>query len=186
MGNNPANFKGETRPVEQVSWNDAVEFCQKLSQMTGRNYRLPSEAEWEYACRAGTTTPFYFGETITADLVNYNGTSTYASEPKSQYRQQTTPVGSFPPNAFGLYDMHGNVLEWCQDPWHDSYQGAPHNGSVWVDNGNDNQLRLLRGGSWVDVPDYCRSAYRVSDIRDYRSYAVGFRVVCDGVSARIL
>jgi formylglycine-generating enzyme required for sulfatase activity len=175
MGNNPANFKGETRPVEQVSWNDAVEFCQKLSQMTGRNYRLPSEAEWEYACRAGTTTPFYFGETITADLVNYNGTSTYASEPKSQYRQQTTPVGSFPPNAFGLYDMHGNVWEWCQDTWHETYQGAPNNGTVWI--GNDNLYRLLRGGSWYNGPRVCRSAYRNFYGPVVRNDVLGFRVV---------
>lgn len=186
MGNNPARFKSQTRPVEQVSWNDAVGFCQKLSKITGRNYRLPSEAEWEYACRAGTITPFYFGETITAELVNFFGTYTYASVPGSQYRQQTTPVGSFPPNAFGLYDMHGNVWELCQDNWHDSYQGAPNNGSAWVDNGNDNQFRLLRGGSWLDYPDRCRSAYRNSIIPVNRFNYIGFRVVCDGVSARIL
>lgn len=186
MGNNPASFKGETRPVEQVSWNDAVEFCQKLSQMTGRNYRLPSEAEWEYACRAGTTTPFYFGETITADLVNYDATSTYASAPKGEYRQQTTPVGSFPPNAFGLYDMHGNVWEWCQDTWHDSYQGAPNNGSAWVDNGNDNQTRLLRGGSWINNPEDCRSAYRNNNdlSRGRHIDDIGFRIVC--AAGRIL
>jgi serine/threonine protein kinase len=122
-----------------------VPICEKLSQKTGKTYRLPSEAEWEYACRAGTTTPFYFGETITTDLVNYNGNSTYASAPKGQYRQQTTPVGSFPPNAFGLYDMHGNVWEWCQDHWHDNYNGAPTDGSAWTDD-NDNRSRLLRGG----------------------------------------
>ncbi|MDJ0677530.1 MAG: bifunctional serine/threonine-protein kinase/formylglycine-generating enzyme family protein, partial [Calothrix sp. MO_167.B42] len=118
MGKNPSNFKGEKRPVERVSWNDAVEFCQHLSQKTGRTYRLPSEAEWEYACRAGTTTPFYFGETITTDLVNYNRNYPYGSAPKGEYREQTTDVGKFPPNAFGLYDMHGNVWEWCQDTWH--------------------------------------------------------------------
>ena len=123
MGNNPAYFKGNNRPVENVSWNDAIAFCQKLSQKTGRYYRLPSEAEWEYACRAGTTTPFYFGETITPDLANYDGNYTYASAPKGVYRQQTTDVGSFPPNAFGLYDMHGNVWEWCQDIWHENYNG---------------------------------------------------------------
>ncbi|PVE26527.1 serine/threonine protein kinase, partial [Enterococcus faecalis] len=105
------------RPVERVSWNDAVTFCQRLSQKTQKYYRLPSEAEWEYACRAGTTTPFYFGESITPDLVNYDGNSTYASAPKGQNRQQTTDVGTFPPNAFGLYDMHGNVWEWCLDDY---------------------------------------------------------------------
>jgi len=184
MGNNPANFKGETRPVEQVSWNNAVEFCQKLSKVTGRNYRLPSEAEWEYGCRAGTTTPFYFGETITTDLVNFDGAYTYASTPKGKDRQQTTPVGSFPPNALGLYDMHGNVWEWCQDSWHSSYEGAPNNGSAWI--GNDNQSRLLRGGSWGNNPHYCRSATRNVSYPDNRSSNIGFRVVCDGVSARIL
>ncbi|MEH2434535.1 MAG: SUMF1/EgtB/PvdO family nonheme iron enzyme [Nostoc sp.] len=114
MGNNPSNFKGEKRPVEQVSWDEAVEFCEKLSQKTGNTYRLPSEAEWEYACRAGTTTPFYFGETITTDLVNYDGNYPYGSAPKGEYREQTTDVGKFPPNSFGLYDMHGNVWEWCE------------------------------------------------------------------------
>jgi eukaryotic-like serine/threonine-protein kinase len=109
MGSNPSNFKGDKRPVEKISWQQAREFCQKLSQQTGRPYRLPSEAEWEYACRAGTTTPFYFGETITPALVNYNGNYSYGAAPKGQYREQTTDVGSFPPNAFGLYDMHGNV-----------------------------------------------------------------------------
>ncbi|MHC5825954.1 MAG: formylglycine-generating enzyme family protein, partial [Nostoc sp.] len=186
MGDNPANFKGEARPVEKVSWNDAVGFCQKLSKITGRNYRLPSEAEWEYACRAGTTKPFYFGETITADLVNFNGTSTYASAPESQYRQQTTPVGSFPPNAFGLYDMHGNVWEWCQDKSHTSYKGAPNNGSAWVLNGNDNQY-VHRGGSWFYYPIGCRSATRgLENNPNNRDSNVGFRVVCDGVSAWIL
>ncbi|GET35887.1 formylglycine-generating enzyme family protein [Microseira wollei] len=110
MGNNPY-FKGGKIPVEKVYWQDAIKFCAKLSQKTGKNYRLPSEAEWEYACRAGTTTPFHFGETITPDLVNYNGNFPHASAPKGLYRQETTPVGSFPPNAFGLYDMHGNVCE---------------------------------------------------------------------------
>ncbi|MEH2124725.1 MAG: SUMF1/EgtB/PvdO family nonheme iron enzyme [Nostoc sp.] len=130
MGNNPSYFKGEKRPVEQVSWDDAVEFCQKLSQKRGKTYRLPSEAEWEYACRAGTKTPFYFGETITTDLVNYKGDSPYGSAPKGEYRQQTTDVGKFLPNSFGLYDMHGNVWEWCKDVYNDNYQGAPKDGSA--------------------------------------------------------
>lgn len=179
MGTNPSKFQGKKRPVEQVSWNDAVEFCNKLSQKTGRKYRLPSEAEWEYACRAGTTTPFHFGETITTELANYNGDHIYASEPKGKYRQQTTEVGSFPPNAFGLHDMHGNVWEWCQDTWHDSYKGAPSNGSAWIN--NDNQLRLLRGGSWVLDPDRCRSAsrYYVGAAGRYLiDLYIGFRVVC--------
>ena len=124
MGNNLSHFKGANRPVERVSWNDAVKFCQKLSQKTGRDYLLPSEAEWEYACRARTSTPFYLGETITTDLANYNGNYTYGNEPKGKYRGETTDVGIFPPNAFGLYDMHGNVWEWCADYWHENYNGA--------------------------------------------------------------
>jgi eukaryotic-like serine/threonine-protein kinase len=173
----PSRFKGANRPVENVSWNNAVEFCQKISQKTGKIYRLPSEAEWEYACRAGTTTPFYFGETITTDLVNYNDDYTYASASKGKYREETTPVGVFPPNAFGLYDMHGNVREWCQDSRYINYDGAPSDSSAWID--NDNDYRLLRGGSWDDYPASCRSAYR-----DYFStrvdiyFSFGFRVVC--------
>ncbi|TGO03601.1 sulfatase-modifying factor protein [Candidatus Thiomargarita nelsonii] len=163
MGNNPSRFKGEKRPVEKVYWKDAVEFCQKLSALTGETYRLPSEAEWEYACRAGTTTPFYFGETITSDLVNYD-----------RNRQKTTEVGQFPPNAFGLYDMHGNVREWCADTFHDSYQGAPTDGSVWEKGGEG---RVLRGGSWGLSADYCRSAYRYWLVPVVRFGGVGFRVV---------
>ena len=195
MGNNPSSFSGAKRPVEQVSqssfsgakrpveqvsWNDAVDFCQKLSQKTGREYRLPSEAEWEYACRGGTTTPFHFGETITTELANYNGTDTYASEPKSKYFPQITDVGSFPPNAFGLYDMHGNVWEWCQDDWHNNYIDAPKDGSVWTSQSGNN--KLLRGGSWVNDPDYCRSAYRDNDILAFNDYDIGFRVVCSGAA----
>ncbi len=121
------------RPVERVNWYEAVEFCERLSKLTERNYRLPSEAEWEYACRAGTTTPFHFGETIIGELANYHASDTYADEAKGEYRRQTTPVGQFPPNAFGLYDMHGNVWEWCADDWHSNYQNAPTNGSAWLD-----------------------------------------------------
>ena len=173
----PSNFKGDNRPIEQVSWNQAVEFCDRLAKHTGRAYRLPSEAEWEYACRAGTTTPFHFGATITTELANYYGTSTYASEPKGILRSQTTDVGSFPPNSFGLYDMHGNVFEWCADYYHDSYQGAPTDGSAWVE-GSDRTDRLLRGGSWDFNPRYCRSAYR--DRFDPGNWLnnIGFRVVC--------
>jgi len=160
MGTNPANFKGEKRPVENVIWDDAVEFCKKFSQKTGRTYRLPSQAEWEYACRAGTTTPFYFGETITTDLVNYNGNYPYGSAPKGEYRQQTTDVGKFPPNSFGLYDMHGNVLEWCQDVYN-----------------NDSSQGVLRGGSWYGYALFCRSAFRANNSRKFRDPNVGFRVV---------
>ncbi|MBN3927491.1 MAG: formylglycine-generating enzyme family protein [Nostoc sp. NMS4] len=180
MGNNPSNFKGEKRPVEQVSWNDAVEFCKKLSQKTRKTYRLPSEAEWEYACRAGTKTPFYFGETITTDLVNYKGDYPYGSAPKGVYRQQTTDVGKFLPNSLGLYDMHGNVYEWCQDVYNDNYQGAPKDGSAWL-TGKDNNIKLLRGGSWIYDARICRSAGRNKAAR-ILSYVIGFRVVAVAVA----
>ncbi|MEH2192205.1 MAG: SUMF1/EgtB/PvdO family nonheme iron enzyme [Nostoc sp.] len=170
----PSNFKGANRPVECVSWDDAIEFCARLSNKTGKTYRLPSEAEWEYACRAGTTTPFYFGETITTDLANYDGNYTYNSGSEGEYRQQTTDVGIFLPNLFGLFDMHGNIWEWCQDGWHENYSKAPNNGSAWM--GNDDK-RLLRGGSWIYNPGFCRSAFRNWSARDYSNYYVGFRVV---------
>ncbi|WP_375474295.1 SUMF1/EgtB/PvdO family nonheme iron enzyme [uncultured Nostoc sp.] len=176
IGSNPSKFKGEKRPVELVSWNSAVEFCKKLSQRTGKTYRLPSEAEWEYACRAGTKTPFYFGETITTDLVNYKGSSPYGSAPKGEYRQQTTDVGKFPPNSFGLYDMHSNVYEWCQDVYNDNYQGAPKDRTAWL-TGKDNNKRLLRGGSWDHSAGYCRSASRSGLARTDRRRNVGFRVL---------
>jgi formylglycine-generating enzyme required for sulfatase activity/uncharacterized caspase-like protein len=179
MGTNPADFKGKKRPVECVSWNDAVEFCTKLSKQTEQTYRLPSEAEWEYACRAGTTIPFYFGETLTSALANYNARYVYQSQPKGEYRGQTTEVGIFPPNAFGLYDMHGNVWEWCQDYWHDNYEGAPSDGSAWVDPDADEDTEyVLRGGSWLTFPGFCRSAYRTFHSPDYQYNVVGFRVVC--------
>jgi formylglycine-generating enzyme required for sulfatase activity/tRNA A-37 threonylcarbamoyl transferase component Bud32 len=175
---NPSFFKGDDLPVEEVSWDDAIEFCARLSQLTRRNYRLPSEAEWEYACRAKTTTPFYFGETITPDLVNYNGNYPYSSAPKGIYRKKTNAVGSFSPNTFGLYDMHGNVWEWCQDVWHDNYNGAPTDGSAW-ETGGDSTKRLLRGGSWVVNPRDCRSACRKGFASsDFVSNGLGFRVVC--------
>ncbi|WP_293151101.1 MULTISPECIES: bifunctional serine/threonine-protein kinase/formylglycine-generating enzyme family protein [unclassified Microcoleus] len=173
----PSYFKGANLPVEQVSWHDATEFCARLSQLTGRNYKLPSEAQWEYACRAGTTTPFYFGDTITPDLVNYNGNSPYARAPKGIYRQKTTAVGSFPPNSFGLYDMHGNVWEWCQDIWHDNYDGAPTDGSAW-ESGGQGKKRLLRGGFWSGISGECRSAFRGVYTPDFHGNFDGFRVAC--------
>ncbi|MBO1049058.1 MAG: SUMF1/EgtB/PvdO family nonheme iron enzyme [Dolichospermum sp. DEX182a] len=179
IGTNPSNFKGDNRPVEGVSWNNAVEFCKKLSQKTGKNYRLPSEAEWEYACRAGTTTPFYFGESITPDLVNYNGNYTYASAPKGKYRQQTTDVGTFPPNSFGLYDMHGNVWEWCQDDYKNDYINAPTDGSALT---SSSGYKMLRGGSWDYNPEDCRSACRHYASLDDHDDTVGFRVVCSGAA----
>jgi eukaryotic-like serine/threonine-protein kinase len=191
---NPSRFKGDDLPVEKVSWYETVEACARLSRLTGRDYRLPSEAEWEYSCRAGTSAPFYFGETITPDLVNYDGNYSYGAAPKGKFRGKTTDVGTFPPNAFGLYDMHGNVWEWCADPWHSNYNGAPTDGSVWDEKDNDNRYqksvdllamsrnddrsRLLRGGSWLNHPRYSRSALRYDDAPDSRSFNGGFRFVC--------
>jgi formylglycine-generating enzyme required for sulfatase activity len=173
----PSRFKGDNRPVERVSWHDAVEFCVRLSAHTDRTYRLPSEAEWEYACRAGTTTPFHFGDMITTDVANYNG-STYADGPQGKSRGETTPVDHFDlANAFGLSDMHGNVWEWCADHWHENYNDAPTDGSAWTE-GGDSSRRGYRGGSWYGNPGYCRSASRNWFSPDYRDYYLGFRVVC--------
>jgi formylglycine-generating enzyme required for sulfatase activity len=172
----PSSFKGHDRPVEQVSWDDAVEFCDRLTAHTGKPYRLPSEAEWEYACRAGTTTPFHFGDTIDAAIANYDGRETYGKGKKGEYRQQTTPVGSFPANAWGLFDCHGNVWEWCQDDWHANYQKAPSDGTAWLST-DESGHKILRGGSWIDVPVHCRSADRDHITRDNRYNACGFRVV---------
>ncbi|WP_223265324.1 formylglycine-generating enzyme family protein [Nostoc sp. 'Peltigera membranacea cyanobiont' 210A] len=239
----PADFKGDNRPVERVSWYDAVEFCARLAQLTGRKYRLPSEAEWEYACRAGTTTPFYFGKTTTTELANYDGRFIYSYEAntpsspdslpsspppssppptcpisgfgyscsysshltsitpdfgyssnhqisikenrfsfqgnyRGKSREQTTPVGSFQKaNAFGLYDMHGNVWEWCADHWYDNYQEAPLDGSVWLSD-DENQYRVMRGGSWINYSELCRAASRAKGLPYDLSYYIGFRVVC--------
>jgi formylglycine-generating enzyme required for sulfatase activity len=174
MRQNPSEHIGPNRPVENLSRTYAVDFCRRLSLKTGKNYRLPSEAEWEYACRAGTTTPFYFGPTITPELANYDGSKVYASGPAGAFREQTTDVGSFPPNAFGLYDMHGLVWEWCQDVWHDDYFDAPTDGSVWE---SDVGLRqVVRGGCWFFAPEACRSAYRLKDDPDDWWYGDGLRV----------
>ncbi|MEO0971376.1 MAG: formylglycine-generating enzyme family protein, partial [Cyanobacteria bacterium J06639_18] len=187
MDENPSYFQGDARPVEKVSWHNAMAFCQKLSQLTGRDYRLPSEAEWEYACRAKTTTPFYFGPTITTDLANYKGTDrawgettypgNYEQGPTGDFREETTDISLFPPNIFGLYDMHGNVWEWCQDVWHGNYENAPTDGSAWIEGGNQD-LRVIRGGSWLNRPRNCRSASRVDINPDNRDSDIGFRVVC--------
>jgi formylglycine-generating enzyme required for sulfatase activity len=174
----PVNFKGADHPVEQVSWLDAEEFCLRLSVVTGREYRLPSEAQWEYACRAGTTTPFHYGETITGKIANYSSDTVYREEKKVKSRGGTNAVGSFPPNQFGLYDLHGNVLEWCMDDWHGNYNGAPNNGSAWVKTAETASRKVIRGGSWNDDPRYCRSASRNYYSRGPRYYRIGFRVVC--------
>jgi formylglycine-generating enzyme required for sulfatase activity/uncharacterized caspase-like protein len=162
-------------PIESIFWTDAVAFCQQLSQRTGRAYRLPSAAEWEYACRAGTTTPFHFGKTITPDLANYNGSYAYGEGPRGKYRQKTTAVGSFAPNLFGLYDMHGNVWEWCLDGWPNGNIDLAADGSAWRLSG---QKKCLRGGSWSYLPTSCRSAYRLDYPFHNRIDDIGFRVVC--------
>jgi len=162
------------RPVINVSWEDAQEYVQWLSRETGQDYRLLSEAAWEYAARAGTATPFHFGSTISTDQANYDGNYTYGSGRKGVYREQTTPVGSFPANKFGLHDVHGNVWEWVEDRWHDSYSGAPSDGSVW--NAGNNSRRVFRGGSWDYVPDSLRAAFRYGNEPDLRYYGLGFRV----------
>lgn len=185
----PSKFKGDNRPVENVSWDDATEFCQRLSQHTGRTYRLPSEAEWEYACRAGTETPFHFGETLSVELANYCAQDKefdgkfyqgiYGRGVPGQYRGETTNVGSFLANPFGLYDMHGNVWEWCEDDYHDTYNSAPDNGNAWVNSNHKETWQVLRGGSWYSVPRYCHSAMRFNAAHDLRNNDFGFRVCCE-------
>ena len=179
LTSDPSNFKGDTRPVEQVNWNEAQEFCARLSARTRRTYRLPTEAEWEYACRAGTKTPFHFGETLSDELANYRATETFGRGIPGEDRAETTDVASFPPNAFGLHDMHGNVWEWCEDDWHSNYDDAPTDGSAWLDKDvNKDKSKLLRGGSWLAIPRNCRSACRNYGSREDRYHDFGFRVCC--------
>ena len=174
---NGADFKGENNPADGVSWKDAVLICKRLSAMTGQTLRLPTEAEWEYACRAGTTTPFNTGETLSTDQANYDGNFTYGSARKGEYREKTVAVGSFAPNAFGLYDMHGNVWEWCQD-WYDAayYKNSPTDDPRGPEKG---EVRVLRGGSWAINPWSCRSANRFWGDPSFRRDTYGFRVVCE-------
>jgi formylglycine-generating enzyme required for sulfatase activity len=177
LESNPAKFKGDSHPVERVAWWDAMEFCDRLSTYTKLPYRLPSEAEWEYACRAGTNTPFHFGQTLTDKLSNYDASRVYnETGVKGKVSRSTTPVGQFPANAFGLYDMHGNVWEWCADHWHSNYDRAPIDGSIWLTD-DINAPRVLRGGSWIDVQSDCRSAIRDSQSPEVRDDNFGFRVL---------
>ncbi|QQS44887.1 MAG: SUMF1/EgtB/PvdO family nonheme iron enzyme [Acidobacteriota bacterium] len=186
----PSHFKNRKNPgslpVENISWHDAEEFCARLSAKTGRVYRLPTEAEWEYACRAGTTTPFAFGETITPEIVNYDGNRPYGKAKKGEYREKTIPVGSLGvANAFGLYDMHGNVWEWCQDWYSKDYYAECHKQGVVTDpqGPETGETRVLRGGSWLNNSNYCRSADRDNNVPGNRDIIIGLRVV---VSARTL
>ncbi|MEH2256520.1 SUMF1/EgtB/PvdO family nonheme iron enzyme [Nostoc sp.] len=173
----PSHFKEEKNlPVESITWHQAVEFCSRISNYTGRKYRLPSEAEWEYACRGGTTTLFHCGDEIKTLVSNFNGDNNDIPL-RNTYRQKTTPVNKLEgANEFGLYDMHGNVFEWCADHWHENYENAPTDGSIWLNN-NNNDNYVIRGGSWDHLPVYCRSAYRTCLASNSPNRSVGFRVV---------
>ncbi len=173
----PCRFKGDNLPVDRVSWEDAQTFCQQLSKKAKQKYELPSETQWEYACRAGTTSPFSFGETITIDVVNFNGEHSFRAEPRGRYIHVTTAGGTFPPNAFGLYDMHGNLWEWCADNWLDDYSSSPRDGSSYQN--KDSRDRVARGGSWHEPPGLCRSAARIKFLQSDVEEFIGFRVVCD-------
>lgn len=182
MNNNPSTFQGDNLPVESFSWYDAMEFCYRLSQKTGHLYRLPTEAEWEYACRVGTSTPFSFGETINSEFFNYDGNNPYANAPRTIYRQKTIPVGSLGiANGFGLYDMHGNVDEWCLDKdlniENKSYVGAPTNGSAWMESAREKAFHMTRGGTYNVGSRNCRCAYRPSEYPDTTTAYHGLRVV---------
>lgn len=173
MGENPSKFKGEGNlPVEYVSWDDCQAFIRKLRAKDKKPYRLPSEAEWEFCCRAGTTTPFHFGETISTDQANYCGDGVYGNGKKGICRMKTTPVGSFPANAWGLHDMHGNVYQWCQDRW----GGYPQEDVVDPQGPNDGEGRVMRGGACLDGPEFCRSAFRNAFKSDHRCDFCGFRL----------
>jgi formylglycine-generating enzyme required for sulfatase activity/nucleoside phosphorylase len=172
----PSYFKGENRPVENINWHEANEFCQRLTASTDRNYRLPSEAEWEYACRANTKTAFNCGEALNKKLANYLDTQDYKTNRKGEYINQTKAAMSFQANAFGLYDMHGNVREWCSDNWHNNYQGSPLDEKAWNSGGN-NTLKILRGGCYLSKMEDCRSASRSKDVPSNRNCNNGFRVV---------
>jgi formylglycine-generating enzyme required for sulfatase activity len=191
MGANPSLFKGENLPVEQVNWFNAVAYCNRLSERdelkpayaiagqnvtwdkTANGYRLPTEAEWEYACRAGTSTPFSTGNNITSDQANFNGTLPYNNNSRTAYRQRTAPVGSFAPNSFGAYDMHGNVAEWCWD-WHGEYARGEQTNPAGAASGG---YRIFRGGGWNHSADFLRSARRSALAPSERGYFLGFRLV---------
>jgi formylglycine-generating enzyme required for sulfatase activity len=175
MGDNPSFVEGDDHPVETIPWAKAVEFCRKLSEKEGARYRLPTEAEWEYACRAGTTTPFHTGPTISTNEANYNGQRSYGDGAKGIFRDETTAVASFAPNAWGLHDMHGNVWEWCAD-WYAEYP----TGAVSDPTGPaEGKTRVVRGGCWVTAPAVCRSASRGDTEPVSWNFHFGFRVARD-------
>ena len=176
-GVNPSKWKGANLPVDSVSWFDAKTFCEEVSRLLDRRVRLPSEAEWEYACRAETTTAFHCGNQLDSSMANFDGTMPYGGGRQGMARQRTTPVGTFKPNAWGLFDMHGNLFEWCEDWDHDDYNGAPTDGGAWTDPAG--QYRILRGGSWKSNAAFCRSARRVGDEPFLKGDLFGFRVVME-------
>jgi formylglycine-generating enzyme required for sulfatase activity len=186
----PQRGGGPDHPMENLRWDQAVAFCQALSnlpgeQKTGRHYRLPTEAEWEYACRAGTTTPFAFGKSLSSKQANFNGLFPYGGVDKGPYLRKTMKVGSFAPNAWGLYDMHGNVAEWCSDFYDKDYYKkspaldphGPLNGVLSTD--YNGFYRVIRGGSWLDDARACRSAYRYRAMPHEPNRLIGVRVVCN-------
>ncbi|XGB40049.1 MAG: formylglycine-generating enzyme family protein [Cyanobacteria bacterium LVE1205-1] len=175
MGVNPSCFPGKNHPVERVSWDDAQEFIQRLNRISGRAYRLPTEAEWEYAARAGTDTAFSYHGGVTPEMANYNGNSPYGTLPKGEYRTQTVAVDSLYPNPWGLYHIHGNVWEWVEDIYHVHYRGAPTDGSAWL-TGDDSRKRVVRGGSWHFGAKFARSASRDWYYQIFRSGYYGFRI----------
>ena len=194
-GNNRSTFQGNDLPLESVEWKMAQAFCERLSARpeeiaAKRKYRLPTEAEWEYACRAGTATAFHFGDSLSSDQANFNGNFPAGGGETGKYLRQTAPVGSYPPNAFGLYDMHGNVAEWCSD-WYDPeyYLNSPEEDPLgppfgvvstkFTNNGNQNFFVVIRGGCWVDEGRACRSAYRYRAMPNTQYRLIGFRVACD-------
>jgi formylglycine-generating enzyme required for sulfatase activity len=172
----PCRFKGNQLPLERVSWKDAQNFCTRLSRKMGQYFSLPSESQWEYACRAGMSTPFSFGETLTVEVANFNGEHTFGDEPRGFYRHTTNEEAAFPPNAFGLYDMHGNLWEWCADNWLDDYSSSPGDDSSYHNIKSD--YRVARGGSWHEPPTLCRSASRLRVLQTDADEFMGFRVVC--------
>jgi eukaryotic-like serine/threonine-protein kinase len=179
LGHNPAQNQLDSNPVECVTWFDARAFCQRLSDLTGRPYRLPTEAEWEYACRAGTTTSFAFGPTLTDQLANTYAEVPYGAAPPGRHRDGPTTVGMYPANTLGLHDMHGNLFEWCEDNLHTDFTGAPSDARAWMDGpGLWPDYYVLRGAAWVSPPVQSRSAGRCGMVPIYKSIAIGFRVVC--------